>query len=162
MKKTLFAFFILLAFSITAQEKYFSTVALQDTMLTIDNTEIFFSEILDTYKGKTILIDIWAGWCKDCIGGLPKVKKLQKKNKEVVFLFLSLDKTTENWKKAIDVFKIKGAHFYIESGWKGAFCSSLDLDWIPRYMIVNPKGEIILYKAIKADDHRIERILKGL
>ena len=90
---------------------------------------------------------------------MPKVKKLQKKNKNVVFLFLSLDKTTENWKKAIKTFKIKGEHYYIASGWKGAFCSSIDLDWIPRYIVINPEGEISLYKAIKADDDRISNAL---
>jgi len=79
-----------------------------------------------------------------------------------VFLFLSLDKTTENWKKAIKTFKIKGEHYYIASGWKGDFCSSIDLDWIPRYIVINPEGEIALYKAIKADDSRIESILKDL
>jgi thiol-disulfide isomerase/thioredoxin len=162
MKKTITVLILAITFSINAQEKLFTTKALNDVLLTEEGAEIIFSDILETYKGKTILIDIWAGWCSDCIKGMPKVKKLQKKNKNVVFLFLSLDKTEENWQKAIKTFKIKGEHYYIASGWKGAFCSTIDLDWIPRYMIVNPEGEIVLYKAIKADDPQIESVLKGL
>ena len=163
MKKIVFIVIVtLFSFSTVAQEITFSKEALADTLKTLDNSEKTFSEILNTYKGKTILIDVWAGWCKDCVGGLPKVKKLQKKNKNVVFLFLSLDKTSESWKKAIDVFKIKGEHYFIQSGWKGALCSSIDLDWIPRYMIVNPEGKINLFKAVKADDEKIENILQGL
>ena len=162
MKKIIAVFILVVTFSINAQEKQFTTKALNDVLLTEEGAEIIFSDILETYKGKTILIDIWAGWCSDCIKGMPKVKKLQKKNKNVVFLFLSLDKTEENWQKAIKTFKIKGEHYYLASGWKGAFCSTIDLDWIPRYIIVNPEGEIVLYKAIKADDPRIESVLKGL
>ena len=162
MKKIIAALILVITFSINAQEKQFTSKALNDVLLTEEGAEITFSDILETYKGKTILIDIWAGWCNDCIKGMSKVKKLQKKNKNVVFLFLSLDKTEENWQKAIKTFKVKGEHYYLASGWKGAFCSTIDLDWIPRYIIVNPEGEIVLYKAIKADDPRIESVLKGL
>jgi len=160
MKKLLFLITLFFAvYLVKAQENSFSTEALNDVLLTSEGAEITFFEILDLYKGKTIVIDIWAGWCSDCVKGMPKVKKLQKRNKNVVFLFLSLDKSTEKWKKAIKTLNIKGEHYYLASGWKGDFCSSLELDWIPRYIVVNPEGEITLYKAIKADD---ERIIKAL
>lgn len=152
---------VLITFSIFAQQpKQFNKEALNDVFLSTKLQKITFSEVLDAYTGKTILIDVWAGWCKDCVGGLPKVKKLQKKYKDIVFLFLSLDKTPKSWKNAIKVLKIKGEHYFIQSGWKGDFCQSIDLDWIPRYMIINPKGEITLFKAIEADDPSIEKLLK--
>ncbi len=158
---TLLVFFFT-GFMATAQQTQFSTEALNDTFLTLEGEEILFSNILSTYQGKRILIDIWAGWCKDCVGGMPNVKELQKKHKDVVFLFLSLDKTPEKWKNAIDVLDIKGEHYYISSGWKGAFCSAIELDWIPRYMVVNPQGKIILYKAIKATDKQLDKALQGI
>ncbi len=159
MKYTLILF-LLLTTSVFSQTQ-FTQEALDDVFLTRDQKEITFSEILKQYKGKTVLIDIWAGWCKDCVGGMPTVKKLQEKHKNVVFLFLSLDKTPQNWEQAITALKIKGEHYYITSGWKGAFCSSIKLDWIPRYMIINPEGKIALYKAIKADDEKITNLLEG-
>jgi thiol-disulfide isomerase/thioredoxin len=155
-----FLFLIILFFSVysvKAQENSFSSKALNDILLTNEEVEITFSEILDLYKGKNILIDIWAGWCSDCVKGMSKVKKIQKNNSNTVFLFLSLDKSTEKWQKAIK----EGEHYYIASGWNGDFCSSLNLDWIPRYMVVNPEGEITLYKAIKADDKRISKALNN-
>jgi thiol-disulfide isomerase/thioredoxin len=162
MKKLLFLIILFFAvYSVKAQENSFSTKALNDVMLTNEEVEITFFEILDLYKGKTIFIDIWAGWCSDCVKGMPKVKKIQKNNKNAVFLFLSLDKSTEKWKKAIKALSIEGEHYYIASGWKGDFCSSLNLDWIPRYMVVNPEGKIVLYKAIKADDERISKALNN-
>ncbi|MCG2418112.1 TlpA family protein disulfide reductase [Aequorivita sp. F47161] len=142
-----------------AQQKTFSEAALNEVFLSEDNTEIRFSEILHKYKGKTVLIDVWASWCKDCIEGMPKVQNLKKENPEVVFLFLSLDKEIESWKHGIEKYGVIGENYFIPAGWKGAFCSSIDLDWIPRYIIVNPEGEISLYKAIETND---DNLLKEL
>ncbi|RMA57831.1 TlpA family protein disulfide reductase [Ulvibacter antarcticus] len=151
----------LLTFASEAQQLTFSEEALNDVFLSEANEETTFSEVLQKYRGKTVVIDIWATWCKNCITGMPKVKKLQKKYKDVTFLFLSLDKDTESWKKGISKYEMEGEHYYIPSGWKGGFCSTINLDWIPRYMIVNPKGVISLYKAIKADDKKIAKILNS-
>ena len=160
MKTIISSILFLFVVTIQAQVKSFSTEALNDSFVTYEGEDITFSEILESYKGKTILIDVWAAWCKDCIKGMPKVKRLQKNNEDVVFLFLSLDKTQETWKKAIDKFNIEGEHYYVPLGWKSPFCASIDLDWVPRYIIVNPEGEISLYKAIKADDEILIETLK--
>ncbi len=143
-----------------AQNKTFTEAALNEKFLSEDNAEINFSEILQQYKGKTIFIDIWASWCKDCIVGMPKVQKLREENPEIVFLFLSLDKETKSWKYGIEKYGVLGENYFIPAGWAGAFCSSIDLDWVPRYMIVNPEGEISLYKAIEANDENLLKALK--
>jgi hypothetical protein len=43
---------------------------------------------------------------------------------------------------------------------KGSFGKSIDLDWIPRYIIVNKKGGISLYRAIETDFELIQKTLK--
>lgn len=146
--------------NIQAQVKFFSQEALNDVFFSEKNQEITFSEILNKHEGKTIFIDIWATWCRDCIEGMPGVKKLQKDNKEVVFVYLSLDKNPKAWKKGIQKYKLKGEHYFIQSGWKGAFCSNIELDWIPRYLIINPNGTIALYKAITTDNQTLKKILQ--
>ncbi len=156
--KTLIAILLFVTFA-QAQQKFFTEAALNDVFVTENNEEITLSEILQQYKGKTVFIDVWASWCKDCIAGMPKVQKLREENPEVVFLFLSLDKETESWKHGIEKYGVIGENYFIPSGWKGPFCSSIDLDWIPRYMVINPKGEISLYKAIETND---ENLLKEL
>tara|TARA_R110002074_G_scaffold86085_2_gene190254 strand:- start:17 stop:493 length:477 start_codon:yes stop_codon:yes gene_type:complete len=143
-----------------AQQKSFSEAALNEKFLSENDVEISFSEILQQYKGKTIFIDIWASWCKDCIVGMPKVQKLREENPDVVFLFLSLDKETESWKNGIEKYGVVGENYFIPEGWKGDFCSSIDLDWVPRYMVVNSEGEISLYKAIETNDENLLKALK--
>lgn len=162
MKKVVFILFLALSACSTAQDKtQFSEKALNDVMQTQEGTQLSFSEILSKYKGKTIVVDVWASWCSDCIKGMPLVKELQKKyTKDVVYLFLSLDKNTNAWKKGIKRYHVEGEHYFISSGWKGDFCSSIDLDWIPRYMIVDKTGKIKLFKAIKASDDKLIKALK--
>ena len=53
----------------------FSQEALADSFTDQDGNSITFSQILETYKGKQIVIDIWASWCKDCILSMPKIKQ---------------------------------------------------------------------------------------
>lgn len=138
----------------------FSQDALNDTFVTLSGETIPFNEILTKHKGKTILIDVWASWCKDCIKGMPKVKTLQENNTDVVYVFLSLDKNMDSWKRGIDKYQVEGDHYFMQSGWKGDFGTFIDLDWIPRYVVVDETGTIKLFKAVKADDSKLINALK--
>ncbi len=73
------------------QERSFSDLALSDTLITVDGNEISFESIIEQNKGSVVLIDIWASWCKDCIVGMPTIKKLRKKYSDVSFVFISLN-----------------------------------------------------------------------
>ena len=129
--------------------------SVQQVLLTkLDGKKINFSEMLQAYKGRKIVIDDWASWCRDCIGGLPKVKDLQNitKDKNVVYVFLSLDREKDKWKAAIDRYKIDGEHFWIEAGWKNPLSNYVVLDWIPRYILINEEGKVSLAKATTAND----------
>ncbi|MBL4605422.1 MAG: TlpA family protein disulfide reductase, partial [Flavobacteriaceae bacterium] len=134
--------------------------ALQERLTNLSDQEITFQSILDTHKGKKILIDVWASWCGDCIAGLPDLKKLQKETPEVMYVFLSLDKNVNSWKKGIDHFQIEGDHYFMKAGKKGGLGDFLGLWWIPRYIVVSEKGEITLFKATKITDKKILEAFK--
>lgn len=156
--------FFLLFFSsfltIEAQEHTFSEKSLNDTLLTLEGEDIQFKNIIEEHKGNVVLIDIWATWCKDCIVGMPIVRQLKKDYPKVKFVYISLDRSVDSWKKGIKRFKIKeGSHYWVEKGWKADLFESMDLDWIPRYMILDELGNIKLYKAIKARDKEIVKHL---
>ena len=146
-----------------AQQTTFSTEALNATMKTTDGKDIAFKDILAKYKGKTIVIDVWASWCPDCIKGMPKVHDLQKMFPDVVYLFLSYDREDAAWKKGIEKYGANGENYHAGTSMKeGAFTKDIKLDWIPRYMVVDKKGKIALFKAIEADDDKITSTIKTL
>ncbi len=161
MKKMTYLLVLLLSiFSCnTETPTHFSEDALNDTFITLDGNSVAFKDILETHKGKTLVIDIWASWCADCIKGMPKVKALQEEYKDATYIFLSLDRTEEAWKKGIKKYNVVGENYYMQSGWEGPFGEFVNLDWIPRYMVVDAEGNIKLFKAVKANDKRIKQIL---
>ena len=95
--------------------------------------------------------------------GVPKIKKLQKEFPDVVFLFLSVDRSNPSWKRAINRYNLKGEHYNLPEGMKdGEFVDFINLNWIPRYMVINESGEITLFKATNAADKEIKEALKKI
>ena len=144
-----------------AQEKQFSKEALAGTITTIEGKEVTLESVINENKGKKIVIEFWASWCSDCVKAMPRVKTLQEKNPDAVYVFISLDKAMDKWLAGIEKHKLKGQHYWIndKGGMKGSFGKSVDLDWIPRYIVVNKEGKVILYKAIETDFDKINNTL---
>lgn len=143
-------------------ENKFRQEAYNQTLKTIEGTIITFEEALEQYKGKPVLIDVWASWCPDCIKGMPKVHKLQEEY-QLIYMFLSYDRTEQDWKAGIEKYKTIGENFLIQSDWKtGEFRKAIDLNWIPRYILVDQNGEIAHYNAIEADDTELVNAIKEL
>ncbi|WP_430412250.1 TlpA family protein disulfide reductase [Kordia sp.] len=138
----------------------FPEEALQETMRTTAGENITFEEILTKHKGQTIFVDIWASWCGDCLKGIPGVKEIQKNNPQLTYLFLSLDRKETSWKAGIQKHGLVGEHYYVKKGFKGAFGKTIGLNWIPRYMIINPDGSIKLFEAIKTNDEALLTAIK--
>lgn len=163
MKKIIFALIAFTTFSCSkAQKTEFSKEALSETLLATDGSQVAFKNILKKYKGKTLVIEVWASWCGDCVKAMPKIKELQAKNPKAGYLFISMDKTAEQWKNGIEKHEIKGDHFMANDQMKGVFAKALNVDWIPRYIIVDKKGKIVLYRAIETDFDKINEIVAKL
>lgn len=161
MKKIFALFVAVITFSCTnAQKTEFSKEALSETLLSDDGSQIAFKNILKKHKGKTLVIEIWASWCGDCVKAMPKIKEVQGNNPDVAYVFISMDKTADKWKLGIEKHEIKGEHFMANDQMKGVFAKAIDLDWIPRYIIIDKAGKIVLYRAIETDFDLINETLK--
>ena len=145
-----------------AQKTAFSKEALKETLLTTNDKQVAFGKILSENKGKNILIEVWASWCGDCVKAMPKLKELQAAHPETTYLFISMDKTADKWKAGIEKHQLKGAHFMANDQMKGVFAKAIDLDWIPRYIIIDKTGKIVLYRAIETDFEKINATLSQL
>lgn len=145
-----------------AQKVEFSKEALSNKLVNVDGSETNLKEILKKHKGKTVVIEVWASWCGDCVKNMPNIKEFQATYPNTDFVFLSCDKTSEAWAKGIEKHEIVGDHYLIPEGMKGAFAKSINLDWIPRYIIIDKKGKIALYKAIETDKEQVNTLLKSL
>ncbi len=138
----------------------FSAEALSDIFISFEGEEVLLTNILEKHKGKKILIDVWASWCTDCLQGLPEVKKIQENNPNVAYVFLSLDRNQPDWKAGVLRLKIAGDHYFMQSGWEGKTGKFLGLNWIPRYLVIDEAGKILVFNATKATDKLIRQSLE--
>ena len=148
--------------TVSVDDKKFSSVTLNKEFDDVAGNKISFQNILAKHKGSPIIIDVWASWCPDCIKGFPELKNLQQKYPNAAYVFLSLDKTKDKWTEAIKKYDLKGDHYYLNEKMKDEFGQSIQLDWIPRYILVDSQGNIALKKAIVANDTLLIKTLDKL
>lgn len=99
---------------------------------------------LSDFKGKVVVVDVWATWCGPCRQELPFLKKLEEemKGKEVVFIGVSLDeeKNLEKWKKFIVDEQLPGIQLFA-GGWS-KIARDYKITGIPRFMVFARDGSV--------------------
>lgn len=169
MKKTIAVFALLISGILLSQQvpkvlkTQFSKEALAQTVTDVNGNTTTLGKVLKNHKGKVLVLDLWASWCRDCLNAMPKAKELEANNPQVDFVFLSLDRSFEAWKKGLDKHEMQNKeNYWFQDGWKNAFNNYIDLNWIPRYMVINQKSGIAKYYAIVPDDPEIQKTIDGL
>lgn len=144
-------------------KKTFSKEALAQKLENEEGKTVTIQQILDQHKGKVLVIDFWAGWCRDCLNALPKAKELEENNTDIDFVFLSLDRSKEGFGKSMERFDLKDKeNYWFATGWKNDFNNYIDLNWIPRYMVIDQKSAIARYYAISPEDPEIQATINKL
>lgn len=142
-------------------ETEFSQAVLNETVISTNGDELQFKDVLQKYKGQKILIDVWASWCGDCIKGMPKIVELQKQFPNVVYLFISIDESLEDLIVGVKKYNVNGEHYLLPSKWDGEFSDFLGLSWIPRYLVIDEQGKIIVFDEVDAKASEILNALKN-
>ena len=130
------------------QPKTFSELALQEKLVTLNRDSITFKEVLQKTK-KEKFIQIFTSYCPYSQDSFDDVLQFQEENPEKEYIFLSVDHTYHDWKRGLEYVKPKGAFYYIPKKDEGILGKFLKLKTIPRFLKVDAKGEIKVYKTSK-------------
>ncbi|HEX9980342.1 MAG TPA: TlpA disulfide reductase family protein [Flavobacterium sp.] len=162
MKNIIFIIAAVVAVSCSNAQTNLKEEALSQELTALDGSKIAFGDVLKKYHGKPLMIEVWASWCGDCVKAMPKLKETQAANPHVQYLFLSMDRAEDKWKSGIEKHALKGDHYWAVEGMKGPFGKAIDLDWIPRYIIIDKTGKVVVYRAIETDFEKINQTLKSM
>ena len=115
---------------------------------------------LSDFKGKVVYIDFWASWCGPCRMMMPFSKQLhdqltEKEKKQIIFLYISIDAGKEAWLNGIKSMDIQGENVHSPGNWNSKAVKYFQINGIPRYMIMNKKGEIVDFNAKRPADNTV-------
>ncbi|UIR55682.1 TlpA family protein disulfide reductase [Sphingobacterium sp. SRCM116780] len=102
---------------------------------------------LKDFTGKVVYMDFWASWCSPCRHemqeGNPKLHAAFKDNKDVVFLYVSIDDRADLWRKAIAEDKIEGVHVLSAGGFNSPVGKAFNINGVPHYILIGKDGKIV-------------------
>src|SRR5690554_3033949 len=129
---------------------------------------------LEDLKGKYTYIDVWATWCGPCKAEIPSLKALEKEyhGKNIHFVSLSIDddkshggswdKAREDWKAMIADKELSGIQLFAPEGWKTPFIRDYKINGIPRFILIDPSGNIVTPDAPRPSSEKLKELFNTL
>jgi peroxiredoxin len=100
---------------------------------------------LSDLRGKYVMIDFWAAWCKPCREENPNVVRLYEEYKDKGFdiIGVSLDRTKEAWVEAIEQDGLTWTQVSDLAYFNSAAATLYQIEAIPATYLLDPEGKII-------------------
>ncbi len=129
---------------------------------------------LSDLAGKYVYIDVWATWCGPCKAEIPFLKEIEKEyhGKDIQFVSLSIDddrshggswdKAREDWKAMIADKELGGIQIFAPKGWQTEFIQAYKINGIPRFILIDPAGNVVSPDAPRPSSNELKELLTEL
>jgi len=149
-------------FELTIRKFGDSEAAINFEGKTVDGKKVALSD----FKGKVVVVDVWATWCGPCKGEIPSLQKLEEEmtGKDVVFMSYSIDemKDHDKWVKFVADQKLGGVQLIGDNAWKSSICVDYKITGIPRFMVFNKLGQIVSIDAPRPSTPALKEMIEKL
>jgi thiol-disulfide isomerase/thioredoxin len=121
-----------------------------------------FKNIVESNKGKVLIINFWATWCSPCVKEFPGLMNLRREfsEDELTIVGISMDYGMRPVENFVKQHKVNFPILLDDE----SIGSMLDIKSIPRTLIYNRAGEKILdhlgFISEESFSHVVERLLK--
>ncbi len=115
---------------------------------------------LSDYKGKVVVVDVWATWCAPCKAEIPHLETLEKemKGKDVVFISLSIDTDQEKWMQFVKEKALGGVQLITYN--KGTIVDDYAVDAVPRFMVFSKQGKTVSTNAPRPSTPELKAMIE--
>ena len=138
-----------------------------DDVKDLSEGEQILRKIIEPYRGKLVLLDVWGTWCGPCKEALSHSQEEYEHLKDypVVYLYLANRSPEENWKNVIKEYNITGdnvVHYNLPSAQQKAVENYLQINAFPTYKLFDQQGNLLDINADPRDLNVFENLVKRI
>jgi len=121
------------------------TIELPDADGKLINTE--------SLRGKYLLVDFWASWCRPCVREIPNLKKAYQEyhDKGFEIISISLDDNKEAWLNCIAFNELNWLHVSDLQSFNSPVAKKIAINYIPHTFLLDSNG-VILAVDLRGDE----------
>lgn len=130
-----------------------------------------FDAVRAKSKGKVVVLNLWATWCKPCVEEFPDLVNLQKTyaDKGLDVIFISIDDDDAKTKQKVIAFlkkmNVTTASYIKKGGDDEKFINAVSPKWsgaVPTTLVYNRRGELVAMKSEELSVAELESVVKPL
>lgn len=121
---------------------------------------------LEDLRGKYVYVDVWATWCGPCKREIPYLKEVEAQfhGENIAFVSTSIDKAKDHnaWVEMVKDKELGGIQLFADNDWSSQFVVDYAIEGIPRFLLIDPEGNIVSADAPRPSDPKLVKMFKEL
>ena len=135
-----------------------------DNLASISEGEALLKKLVEPYKGKFVLLDIWGTWCGPCKEALSHSTEeyARLKDYDIQYLYLANRSPQDSWENVIKEYNVSGpnvAHYNLPNAQQTAIERHLNVHSWPTYKLFNRNGDLL---DLNVDPRNLEELARLL
>ena len=138
-----------------------------DNLKDLSEGEALLKKIMEPFKGKFVLLDVWGIWCGPCKEALKHSTEeyARLKDYDIQYLYLANRSPMDSWENIIKEYNVSGdnvAHYNLPEEQQSAIERYLNVRAFPTYKLFDRNGNLLDLEVDARDFDRLASLLEQM